>query len=148
MSYLDICRTSYEKKNGRKSNWQFDSQPLEVGNRSDPGVCKWSATHCWKAIDEGYNFALDFITIKGLHMKLCALEVVGVPIVRILGFPLGSPGTKSHLDVAPVESCRVYYMGDGGGFPRVRAVVSLVSPESPVACPNTKGALECDLTNL
>ncbi len=24
------------------------------------------------------------------------------------------------------ESCRVCYMGEGGGFPRVRAVVSLV----------------------
>jgi hypothetical protein len=26
----------------------------------------------------------------------------------------------------------------GGGFPRARAVVSQVSPRSPVACPNTK----------
>jgi hypothetical protein len=30
-------------------------------------------------------------------------------------------------------------MGEGGGFPRVRAVVSLVNPGSSVACPNTKG---------
>jgi hypothetical protein len=55
------------------------------------------------------------------------------------GFPLGSPRTNSHLDVAPVEWRRVYYMGEGGGFPRVRAVVSQVSPELPVACPSTKG---------
>jgi hypothetical protein len=39
-------------------------------------------------------------------------------------------------------------MGDGGGFPQVRAMVSLVSPELPVACPNTKGAPENGLTNL
>jgi hypothetical protein len=39
-------------------------------------------------------------------------------------------------------------MGEGGGFPRVRAVVSLVSPELPVACPSSKGVLECELTNL
>jgi hypothetical protein len=39
-------------------------------------------------------------------------------------------------------------MGEGGGFPRVRAVVSFVSPELPVACPSIKGALECELTNL
>ncbi len=39
-------------------------------------------------------------------------------------------------------------MGEGGGFPRVRAVVSLVSSELPVACPNTKGVPECELTNL
>jgi hypothetical protein len=30
------------------------------------------------------------------------------------------------LDVASVERCREYYMGEGGGFPQVRAVVSLV----------------------
>jgi hypothetical protein len=48
---------------------------------------------------------------------LCAFKVAGVPVVGISGFPLGSPGTKSHLDVAPVEGCRVYYKGEGGGFP-------------------------------
>jgi hypothetical protein len=32
---LDICSTSYGKKKGRKSNCQFDSRPLKVGNRPD-----------------------------------------------------------------------------------------------------------------
>jgi hypothetical protein len=39
-------------------------------------------------------------------------------------------------------------MGEGGGFLQVRAVVSQVSPELPVACLSTKGAPECELTNL
>jgi hypothetical protein len=39
-------------------------------------------------------------------------------------------------------------MGDGGGFLQIRAMVSLVSPELPMACPSTKGAPECKLTNL
>ncbi len=56
--------------------------------------------------------------------------------------------TKSHLDATPVESCRVYYMGEGASFPQVRVAVSLVSPESPVICLNTKGVLESELTNL
>jgi hypothetical protein len=38
-------------------------------------------------------------------------------------------------------------MGEGGGFPQIRAMVSLVSPESAVACPSTKGAPESELTN-
>jgi hypothetical protein len=61
---------------------------------------------------------------------------------------VGVPGTKSHLDVAPVESCKVYYMGEGGGFLRVRVVVNLVSSKSPEVCPNTKSVLESELTNL
>jgi hypothetical protein len=36
------------------------------------------------------------------------------------------PGEKSHLDVGSVASHRVYYKGEGGGFPEVQAVVSLV----------------------
>jgi hypothetical protein len=39
-------------------------------------------------------------------------------------------------------------MGEGGGFPRVRVVVSLMSPESPVAYFNTKGVPKSELTNL
>jgi len=35
---------------------------------------------------------------------------------------------KNHLDVGLVEKHIVYYKGEGGGFPQVRAVVSLVSP--------------------
>jgi hypothetical protein len=48
MNHLDICNTSYGRKKGRESNWQFDSWPLKVRNRPDPSVCKWNATHCWK----------------------------------------------------------------------------------------------------
>ncbi len=65
-----------------------------------------------------------------------------------MGLPLGSPGTKSLSDVGAVERHEVYYMGEGGGFLRVLAVVSQVSPELPVACPSTKGAPKCGLTNL
>jgi hypothetical protein len=36
-------------------------------------------------------------------------------------------------------------MGEGGGFPQVRGVVSLMSLESPVTCPSTKGAAESEL---
>jgi hypothetical protein len=90
----------------------------------------------------------DFIVIRGRHRKLCALKVAGVPAIGISRLPLGSLETKNHLDATPVESCRVYYMGEGDGFPRVRVVVSLVSPKLLVARPSTKGVPESELTNL
>jgi hypothetical protein len=46
MGHLDIRSTSCVQKKGRESNWQFDSWPLRVRNRPDPGVCRGSATHC------------------------------------------------------------------------------------------------------
>jgi hypothetical protein len=44
IGHLDICSPSYGQKKGRESNWQFDSQPLKVGNRPLPDVRFGSAT--------------------------------------------------------------------------------------------------------
>jgi len=56
----------------------------------------------------------------------------------ISGLPFGSPGTKCHLDVGLMERHKVYYKGEGGGFPQVRAVVNLVSLSLPMVRPSTK----------
>jgi len=70
MSHLDICSPSYGQKKSRESNWQFDSQPLKVGNRPDYNVCRRSAIGRWKALEESYEIALDLIPIGGLSKKL------------------------------------------------------------------------------
>jgi len=127
-------------KKGRESIWQFDSRPLKVGNRSNFLVCKWHATYSWKTLDKGYNFALDLISIEGLHAKLWGPKIIRNPTLAISRLPFGSPETKCHLDVNLVEKHKVYYRGEGGGFPQVRTVVSLVSPSLFMACPNTKSA--------
>ncbi len=92
----------------------------------------------WKALDKGYNFDLDFILIEGLHTKLWAPKFVEVPIPRIWGLPFGSPETKSHLDAGPVANHKVYYKGEGGGFPQIWAMVSLVSLNLLMVRLNTK----------
>jgi hypothetical protein len=76
--------------------------------------------------------------IEGLHAKLWGSKVVGVPTLAISGLPLESPRTKSHLDACVMERHKVYYKGEGGGFPQVRAVVNFVSPSLPMVCPSTK----------
>jgi len=47
-------------------------------------------------------------------------------VITRSGLLLGSPEKMCHSDVAPAKSYRKYYMGEGGGFPRVWAMVSLV----------------------
>jgi hypothetical protein len=74
--------------------------------------------------------------------------MTGIQNVAVSGLLLGSPGTKSHSDEGVAKRRREYYMGEGGGFPQVWAVVSIVSPKSPMACPNTKGAPKSELINL
>jgi len=75
---------------------------------------------------QSYNFGLELVPIRIWGEELWLFKVPGLQPGTISGLQLGSLGKKSHLDVALAESCRVYYMGEGGGFPRVRAVVSQV----------------------
>jgi hypothetical protein len=87
---------------------------------------------------KGYNFSLELISIGGLHTKLWAPKVVGDPTLGISRLPLETFETKWHLNVGPVTRHKVYYKGEGGGFPQVQAILNLVSLWLPVARPCTK----------
>jgi hypothetical protein len=54
--------------------------------------------------------------------------------------PIWQSQDKMHLDVGLVERHIVYYQGEGGGFPQVRTMVSLVNLSLLVARLNTKSA--------
>jgi hypothetical protein len=85
--------------------------------------------HCWKALEESYNFALDLVLTRGRGEKVWMPKVLGVQTGTILGLHFGSPGKKCHYDASAAVRRREYYMGEGGGFPWIRAVVSQVSPK-------------------
>jgi len=67
-------------------------------------------------------------------------KVVEAWVVGISRLPLGSPRTKWHLGASFMAKHRIYYKGEGGGFPQVQVVVNLVSPSLHVARPSTKNA--------
>jgi hypothetical protein len=67
-------------------------------------------------------------------------KVAGVPTLAISELSFESPDTKCHLDVGLMERHKIYYKGEGGGFPQVWVVVSLVNPNMFVARPSTKNA--------
>jgi hypothetical protein len=85
MIHFSSYNISYGQKKGRESKCQFDFQPLKVRNRPKLHVCLRCATYRWKELDEGYNFSLDFTSIKGFHNKLWASKVVEIPILGISG---------------------------------------------------------------
>jgi hypothetical protein len=117
MTHLGSYNTTYGQKKGWESNWQFDSQPLKVRNHLVFLLCRWRVTYHWKVRDEGYNFALDFISVGGSHTKLWAPKVARIPTLGISRLPIRSPDTKWHLGAGPVAMHITYYMGEGGGFP-------------------------------
>jgi hypothetical protein len=54
-----------------------------VENCLDFLAFKWHAMYRWKALNEGYNFSSDLISIGGLHTKLWAFKVTRVPTLGI-----------------------------------------------------------------
>jgi hypothetical protein len=83
-----------------------------------------------------------------LQSKVMSAQSPGTPPRIVSGLQLGSPGKKSHLDVASAESCREYYKGEGGGFPRVRAVVCLVVQSARGLSLHPRVSRKCELTTL
>jgi len=61
--------------------------------------------------------------------------------VEISGLPFGSARKKCHLDVGFMERHIVYYKEEGGGFPEVWVVVSLMNPSYPWFVLTSKNAL-------
>ncbi len=78
-------------------------------------MCRWCAIYRRKALDKGYNFALDLISIEGLQTKLWGPKVMGVLTLGISGLPLTSARTKCHLSAGLMASHKIYYKREGGG---------------------------------
>jgi hypothetical protein len=127
-----LQHTLWQKK-GSGIKLVVDSLPLKFGNRPHSSACRWSAIHHWKDLKDSYKFTLDLIPIRGLRKELWSRKILRVQTGTVLGLLLGNPETKSHSDVGVMERCKEYYMREGGGFPRVWVVVSLMSPKLPVA---------------
>jgi hypothetical protein len=91
----------------RELNCQFDSRPLKVGNWPDFLACRWRATYHWKALDEGYNFALDLIAIEGLHAKLWAPKVTTLLQIslqlKVCTRSYGPPKSQLFSDFIAIE---------------------------------------------
>jgi hypothetical protein len=68
----------------------------------------------------GLQIFLNLTSIRGFHTKLWASKVMELSILGILRFPLGGHETKWHLSAGPMAKHRVYYKGEGGGFPKSR----------------------------
>jgi hypothetical protein len=133
IGHLDICSPSYGQKKGRESNWQFDSWPLKVRNRPLPNIWFESAIHRWKISTRATSLVQtssrsDF-AVRSYELPK-SQDSNRDSFGTISRLQLGSPGKKSHLDVVSAESCKEYYKGEGGGFPRVWAVVSQMSPNA------------------
>jgi hypothetical protein len=99
--HLDIWNTSYGQKKGRESNCQFDFWPKKVRNRPNLLSCRQRATYCWKALDENYNFALDYTSIRGLLTKLWGSKVAKVPTDTISGLLGRNPRKEKPFGCNP-----------------------------------------------
>jgi hypothetical protein len=129
MTHLSSYNTSYGQNKGQESKCQFDCRPLKVKNHLEICACKWHATYRYKALYKGYNLYLNLTSIGGIYKKIQAFKVLESQFRK-----------KWHLDPTLVVNHRKYYKEDGGGFPQVWVVMSLVSLCMPMVRLCTKSA--------
>ncbi len=73
-----------------------------------------------------YNFALDFMWMRGLHKKLWVSKMARIPISGIAELLIWESQEKHHLN-ATLVCYREYYKGVSGGLPQVRTMVNCES---------------------
>jgi hypothetical protein len=88
--------------------------------------CDTALKSSWQELQLWFKTRPDPSSARGVM----AVQSPGSPARTISGLHFGSPNKMCHLDVASATSRREYYKGEGGGFPRVPAVVSLVCPSA------------------
>jgi len=111
MTRLDIYNTTYGKKKGRESNWQFDSRSQKVENQFDFHAYKWSAIHHWKVFDESYNF-VSLHPDRRSKQEVMAPQSCGSPTLTVSGLPFVSFRTKRPFRWGPHgEAHKILYGG-------------------------------------
>jgi len=127
------------------SHWQFGHLQPKLWEKEGPGVklAVWlPTTKSWESTSSRPRLGECDMALKSSRQELqhwfrtrpdpslgrgaMAAQSSGSPAGTLSGLHIGSPNKMCHSDVASATSRREYYMGEGGGFPRVRAVVSLV----------------------
>jgi hypothetical protein len=131
------------------SHWPFGHLQPKLRAKEGPGVklVVWlpttksrESTSSWHSIwvcnmalersRQGLQLWFRSRRDRTLKSGVMAVQSFGSLVGTISGLHFGSPNNLCHLDVASTVSCKEYYIGEGGGFPRIRAVVSLVCPSA------------------
>jgi hypothetical protein len=132
IAHLDIWNTNYGQKK-RARNQIVNLTSNQKKSRIDP--IYFTANNVQHIVGKLSTRATTLLWIAP-RSEVCS-QSYGAPkfresrLARFWDSHSRVPKEKSHLDVGPMERCRVYYKGEGGRFPQIWAVVSLVCPCCP-----------------
>ncbi len=135
MSHLDICNTSYGRKKGRESNWQFDSRPLKIWestwSRRVQVECDTSLESFRGELQVRFKPHLN----QRLGQKVMSAQSPGSPNRDSFGTSLWESREKVPLGCGRGGVTQSILYGGRWWLPRVRAVVSPVRSCCPWLVP-------------
>jgi hypothetical protein len=145
MSHLDICNTSYDKKKGRKSNCHQKS------GINPTLVCASEVQHTVGKLSTRATTFLQTSSWSEVYTRSYALSKLRESqVLKFRDSHLGVQGQKAIQMWPPWRGAKYNIWGkvvaslESGPW----WVISIVSLESHMAYPSTKGALESELTTL
>jgi hypothetical protein len=103
--------------------WLLTTKSQESTSSRHPiWECDMALERSWRELQLWFRAHCDWT----LQSRVMGSQSSGSPIRTISGLHFGSPKNLCHLDVGSAARCREYYMGEGHGFPWIRAVMNLV----------------------
>jgi hypothetical protein len=135
MSHLDIYSTSYGQKKGQESNCQFERKRLPtIKSRESTRFTGLHAT-CHislKSSRRGLQLCFKLHWNRSSAEEVIRPQSLGSPCWRDFGTPMRESRERKAIWMqAPWRVIEYTIRGEGGGFPQVWAVVSLVCPCCP-----------------
>jgi len=119
---------SRESTSSQRPNWECD-MALEIS---------------WRELELWFKTRPNPTSGRGAM----AVQSPGSPTGTVSGLHFRRPNKMCHSNVASATSRREYYKGEGGGFPRIRAVVCFVVQSARGLSQHPRVSRKCELTIL
>jgi hypothetical protein len=119
---LVIWTSSAQVMGKRRAGSQTTKSRKSTSSQYSIWECDMALKRSWWRLQLWFRPRHD----RTLQSGVMAVQISRSPTRTISEFHFGSPKNLCHFDVASTASYREYYMGEGGGFPRVRAMVNLM----------------------
>jgi hypothetical protein len=119
MSHLDICSTSYDKKERPRVKLAIWLPTTKSQESTRPQCVQVNCNTPLKSSQWGLELFFRPHRNQRSTQEVMCLQSHGSPNCCNFRTPTWESQKKKPFRCGPVESCIVYYMGEGGGFPRV-----------------------------
>jgi hypothetical protein len=121
-------------------------RPLKVDNQPDPDICRWNATWSWKSSQRELQDCFKPHPNRRSEKEVMDAQSLGSANRDSFGTPLWESQEKVSFGCSLSGELQIILYGGRWWLPPSPSCGESSESKLHVACPNTKGVPECELT--